>query len=358
MKIKKILVSQPKPELERSPYFEIARNFNIEMSFRPFVEVEGIPARDFRKNRVDILSYTAVIMTSKNAVDHFFRICNEMRIIVPETMKYFCISEATAYYLQKYIQFRKRKIFFSNYSYADLIDMIRKKHKDDKFLLPCSDAPNEEYTSLLEGLKYAKAPLYRAVLSNLSDINFSEYDMVVLFSSAGVTSLFNSFPDYKQNETVFAAFGEQTAKAATEAGLKLHLIAPQQQAPSMPTAMDLYLKGELPELTQQIFSIKGKRPVPRTPKPKVVKKVVAPALPISPKPKEESKKKREVPVIKKKLEPKKTALKITVPPKKTVPKLPVKKIVAKPTSKKAKPVSIKKAPVKKVTATSPKKRGK
>src|SRR5580693_9671900 len=144
MKIKKILISQPKPELERSPYFEIARTFNVEMVFRPFVQVEGIPARDFRKNRVDILSYTAVIMTSKNAVDHFFRICNEMRIIVPETMKYFCISEATAYYLQKYIQFRKRKIFFSHYSFADLVDLIKKKHHSDKFLLPCSDAPNEE----------------------------------------------------------------------------------------------------------------------------------------------------------------------------------------------------------------------
>ena len=252
MKIKKILVSQPKPELERSPYFEIARNFNVEMVFRPFVQVEGIPAREFRKHRVDILSYTAVIMTSKNAVDHFFRICTEMRIIVPETMKYFCISEATAYYLQKYIQFRKRKIFFSNYSYADLVDLIKKKHSTDKFLLPCSDAPNEEYTSLLTGLKYAKAPLYRAVMSDLTDINFSEYDMVVLFSSAGIASLLKSFPEYKQNNTVIAAFGEQTAKAITDAGLKIHLIAPQAQAPSMATALELYLKGAL-DLNNQKF---------------------------------------------------------------------------------------------------------
>src|SRR5579863_3277946 len=246
MKIKKILISQPKPELERSPYFEIAKIHGVEIDFRPFVQVEGIPAKDFRKHRVDILSYTAIIMTSKNAVDHFFRICTEMRIIVPETMKYFCISETTAYYLQKYIQFRKRKIFFSNHSYADLVDLIRKKHKDDKYLLPCSDAPNEEYTNLLdkEGIRYAKAPLYRAVNSDIRDVNFSDYDMIVLFSSAGLNSLFNSFPDYKQNNTVIAAFGEQTAKAVTSSGLKFHILAPQPNSPSMASAMELYLKGQ------------------------------------------------------------------------------------------------------------------
>lgn len=274
MKIKKILISQPKPELERSPYFEIAKNFGVEIHFRPFVQVEGIPARDFRKHRVDILSYTAIIMTSKNAVDHFFRICTEMRIIVPETMKYFCISETTAYYLQKYIQFRKRKIFFSNHSYADLVDIIRKKHKDDKYLLPCSDAPNEEYTSLLdrEGIKYAKAPLYRAVNSDIKDINFSEYDMVVLFSSAGLNSLFNSFPDYKQNNTVIAAFGEQTARAVVNAGLKFHIVAPQPNSPSMASAMDLYLRGQY-MLSDDPFANIGHPPKPkRTYKPAAPKK--------------------------------------------------------------------------------------
>jgi uroporphyrinogen-III synthase len=246
MKIKRILISQPKPELERSPYFDIARNHGVEIHFRPFVQVEGIPAKDFRKHRVDVLSYTAIIMTSKNAVDHFFRICTEMRIIVPETMKYFCISETTAYYLQKYIQFRKRKIFFSNHSYADLVDLIRKKHKDDKFLLPCSDAPNEEYTAPLDrdGIKYAKAPLYRAVNSDIKDVNISEYDMVVLFSSAGLNSLLNSFPDFKQNNTIIAAFGEQTARSINNSGLKFHILAPQPNSPSMASAMDLYLKGQ------------------------------------------------------------------------------------------------------------------
>ncbi len=246
MKIKKILISQPRPEIERSPYFEIARNFNVEVDFRPFIQIEGVPAKEFRKQRIDVLSYNAVIMTSKNAVDNYFRICNEMRIIVPETMKYFCISEATAYYLQKYIQFRKRKIFFSNFSFADLVEIIKKKHKEEKFLLPCTDVPNDEYTDLLdrEGIRYVKAPLYKAVYSNLTDINMSQYDMLVLFSSAGITSLLNNFPDFKQHHTLIAAFGEQTAKAVIHAGLKLHIHAPQPQAPSMAMALEQFLKGE------------------------------------------------------------------------------------------------------------------
>jgi len=281
MKIKKILISQPKPELERSPYFDLARNYNVEVHFRPFIQVEGIPAKEFRKNRIDILSYNAVIMTSKNAVDHFFRVCNEMRIIVPETMKYFCISEATAYYLQKYIQFRKRKIFFSNFSFADLVEIIKKKHKDEKFLLPCTDATNEEYTDILdrEGLKYVKAPLYRAAYSNLTDINFADYDMLVLFSAAGITSLLNNFPEFKQQHTMIAAFGEQTAKAVLNAGLKLHIHAPQPQAPSMAMALDQYLKGEVTNAPwQQVpfdpnapskpkFPPAKKVPKPRVPKP-------------------------------------------------------------------------------------------
>lgn len=246
MKIKKILISQPRPEVERSPYFEIARNFNIEVDFRPFIQVEGIPAKEFRKQRIDVLSYNAVIMTSKNAVDNYFRVCNEMRVIVPETMKYFCISEATAYYLQKYIQFRKRKIFYSNFSFADLVEIIKKKHKEERFLLPCTDAPNDEYTDILdrEGIRYVKAPLYRAVYSNLTDIKMEEYDMLVLFSSAGITSLLTNFPNFKQHHTLIAAFGDQTAKAVIQAGLKLHVHAPQPHAPSMAMALEQFLKDE------------------------------------------------------------------------------------------------------------------
>ena len=363
MKIKKILISQPKPELERSPYFEIAKNFGLEIHFRPFVQVEGIPAREFRKHRVDILSYTAIIMTSKNAVDHFFRICTEMRIIVPETMKYFCISETTAYYLQKYIQFRKRKIFFSNHSYADLVDLIRKKHKDDKYLLPCSDAPNEEYTNLLEkeGIRYIKAPLYRAVNSDIKDVNFAEYDMIVLFSSAGLNSLFSSFPDYKQNNTVIAAFGEQTARAVMNSGLKFHILAPQPNSPSMASAMDLYLRGQY-ELSDDPFANMG--PPPKTkkpPKPSAPKKpepakkeenqvAKAPAV-IAQKPAQKAVTEKKTVLKKNKPVPQKSkpaAKKSSLAAKKKKPSAK-KKIVLKkkPSPKKSKPAEKKKQPVKK-----------
>lgn len=340
MKIKKILISQPRPELERSPYFDIAKNFGVEIQFRPFVQVEGIPAKEFRKHRVDILSYTAIIMTSKNAVDHFFRICAEMRVIVPETMKYFCISETTAYYLQKYIQFRKRKIFFSNHSYADLVDIIRKKHKDDKYLLPCSDAPNEEYTLPLdrEGIKYAKAPLYKAVNSDIKDLNVSEYDMLVLFSSAGLNSLLSSFPDFKQNNTIIAAFGEQTAKAVNHSGLKFHVLAPLPNTPSMASAMELYLKGQY-ILPEDPFASMAPPPKPKkVSKPGVSKK-------------QESVSKESVQVAKP-AEPKAGKTKKTAASKskainaKSKPELKKSKPVTpsknKPTAKKAKPVAVKK----------------
>lgn len=321
MKIKRILISQPKPELERSPYFDIAKTHGVEIHFRPFVQVEGIPAKDFRKHRVDILSYTAIIMTSKNAVDHFFRICTEMRIIVPETMKYFCISETTAYYLQKYIQFRKRKIFFSNHSYADLVDLIRKKHKDDKFLLPCSDGPNEEYTAPLDrdGIKYAKAPLYRAVNSDITDVNITEYDMVVLFSSAGLNSLLNSFPNFKQNNTVIAAFGEQTARSINNSGLKFHILAPQPNSPSMASAMDLYLKGQYILADDPFASMAPQAPASKTKKP---------AKP-APAPKQEVEKKEES------MKPQAAAIK---PVEKTVKE-------SQPVVKKSKPAPAKKKPV-------------
>ena len=361
MKIKKILISQPRPELERSPYFEIAKTHGVEIDFRPFVQVEGIPAREFRKHRVDILSYTAIIMTSKNAVDHFFRICTEMRIIVPETMKYFCISETTAYYLQKYIQFRKRKIFFSNHSYADLVDLIRKKHKDDKYLLPCSDAPNEEYTSLLDrdGIRYAKAPLYRAVNSDIKDINFTEYDMVVLFSSAGLNSLFNSFPEYKQNNTVIAAFGEQTARAVTSSGMKFHILAPQPNTPSMASAMDMYLRGEY-VLSDDPFAHMGP---PKKPKPATSKKEPKAVVP----PKKAEPKKVEKPVAKapvvvppapKKAAPKPVVVQKPAPiAKKPAPvvKKPLAKVVAKVVAKKNNPAKKAKPVAKKKVIPAPKK---
>jgi uroporphyrinogen-III synthase len=329
MKIKKILISQPRPEIESSPYFEIARNFNVEVDFRPFIQVEGVPAKEFRKQRIDVLSYNAVIMTSKNAVDNYFRICNELRVIVPETMKYFCISEATAYYLQKYIQFRKRKIFFSNFSFADLVEIIKKKHMAEKFLLPCTDAPNDEYTDLLdrEGIRYVKAPLYKAVYSNLTDINMSQYDMLVLFSSAGITSLLNNFPDFKQHHTLIAAFGEQTAKAVINAGLRLHIHAPQPQAPSMAMALEQFLKGEQKGKHQQwepvslsIQNVEEMTPEKKMPPRRNVRSVAKP---------------KEVPIAI--IEKKVVEVKVAKPVKKVVEKSkPAAKKVVKPIVKKAK----------------------
>jgi uroporphyrinogen-III synthase len=335
MKIKKILISQPRPEIERSPYFEIARNFNIEVDFRPFIQIEGIPAKEFRKSRIDVLSYNAVIMTSKNAVDNYFRVCNEMRIIVPETMKYFCISEATAYYLQKYIQFRKRKIFFSNFSFADLVEIIKKKHKEEKFLLPCTDMPNDEYTDLLdrEGIRYVKAPLYRAIYSNLTDIKMDEYDVLVLFSSAGITSLLNSFPGFKQNNTLIAAFGEQTAKAVIQAGLRLHIHAPQPQAPSMAMALEQFLKEEQKGKAWEPVSLSIKNIEEMTPEkkmPPIRNKVKV--QPVAPKVVE--KKAVEIKPVKK-AAPKKVEIK---PKAKSIVKKAIAAKKAKPAPKKVKPV--------------------
>jgi len=289
-------------------------------------------------------------MTSKNAVDNYFRICNEMRVIVPETMKYFCISEATAYYLQKYIQFRKRKIFYSNFSFADLVEIIKKKHKEEKFLLPCTDAPNDEYTDMLdkEGIRYVKATLYKAVYSNLTDINMSQYDLLVLFSSAGITSLLNNFPDFKQGHTLIAAFGEQTAKAVINAGLKLHIHAPQPQAPSMAMALEQFLRGEQKggKVEWQPTSLSIANVEEMTPPKKMPPKRNRPV---------EKPKAVVAPIIEKKPEP------VVKPAKKAVEKpKPAAKKPAKPVAKKAKPAPKKavKAVAKKKAKPAPKKKAK
>ncbi len=246
MKIKNILVSQPQPlDFEKSPYGEIARKFNVNITFRKFFKIDGIPAKDFRKDKVNILDYTAVIFTSRNAVDHYFRICKEMRIEVPETMKYFSISESTAYYLQKYVQFRKRKIFHSKESYPNLIELI-KKHKTEKFLLPCSDIHKQEIPKMLEDNKiiYKKAIIYRTLASDLSDIEIQNFDLLVFFSPSGIKSLLKNFPDYVQGETAIGAFGTSTHKAVKESGLTLNVEAPTEAAASMTTAIDLFLQNE------------------------------------------------------------------------------------------------------------------
>jgi uroporphyrinogen-III synthase len=205
--------------------------------------VEGIAAKDFRKERINILDHGAVIMTSRNAVDHYFRMCTEMRVTVPDTMKYFCISESTAFYLQKYVQYRKRKIFHGKQTFTDLIDVI-KKHKEEKFLYPCTDIHKEDIPEILDkqNIQYTKAVLYKTVCSDLSDLDNVTYDVIVFFSPSGITSLFKNFPKFKQNKTRLAAFGPTTAKAMTEAGLQVNIQAPKPGTPSMTMALEEYIK--------------------------------------------------------------------------------------------------------------------
>jgi uroporphyrinogen-III synthase len=236
------LVTQPRPETEKSPYFDLAKKFNVRIDFRPFIHVEGVPASEFRKARVNILDHTAIILTSRNAVDHFFRMCQEMRATVPDTMKYFCISESTAYYLQKYVVYRKRKIFFGKQTFNDLMDVI-KKHKEENFLLPVSDIHKAGITDVLKknGIKYTKATFYNTVCSDLSDLADVNYDALVFFSPADIESLFKNFPDFKQNKTRIAAFGATTVKAAVAEGLKVDIPAPTPEAPSMTMALEQYI---------------------------------------------------------------------------------------------------------------------
>jgi len=247
VKIKNILVSQPKPaNLEKSPYGELVKKYRLDIDFHKFIKIEGISAKEFRKERINILDYSAVIFTSRNAVDHYFRICKEMRLEVPDTMKYFCISEATAFYLQKYVQYRKRKIFYGKQSFEQLIELI-KKHKDEKYILPCSEIHKQSISSLLEKneILYTKAVLYKTLASDLSKIKIGNYDMLIFFSPSGVKSLFKNFPEFEQNSTLIAAFGPTTSKAVKESGLKLNVEAPTKTAPSMTMAIDQYVQKQM-----------------------------------------------------------------------------------------------------------------
>lgn len=243
MKIKKILVSQPKPATPKSPYFDLSEKNNVKIDFRPFIQVEGVSSKGFRQQKINVLDHSAVIFTSRTAIDHFFRICEETRVSVPDDMKYFCISEATAFYLQKYIVYRKRKIFHSTGKFPDLVDVI-KKHKQEKFLLPLSDIHKPEIPSLLTKakIKFTKAILYRTVSSDLSDLKDIDYDVLVFFSPSGIKSLMQNFPDFEQKDTLIASFGPATAKAVKEAGLRLDIQAPMPQAPSMTAALEMFIK--------------------------------------------------------------------------------------------------------------------
>jgi uroporphyrinogen-III synthase len=245
LKIKSILVSQPEPQTAKSPYFELAEKNGLKIDFRPFIQVEGVPAKEFRQTRIQVLDHTAVIFTSRTAIDHYFRICQDLRITVPDSMKYFCISEATAFYLQKYIVYRKRKIFYANGKFADLTNVM-KKHAGERFLVPLSDIHKQEIPELLDkgGFNYTKAILYRTVSADLSDLADIKYDILVFFSPSGIKSLFQNFPDFEQNSTRIACFGPSTAQAVHDAGLRLDIEAPTAQAPSMTMALEQYIKKQ------------------------------------------------------------------------------------------------------------------
>ncbi len=242
MKVKTILVSQPEPK-ENSPYFELSERQKVKIDFRSFIHVEGIPVKEVRTQKIDLSEFTAIILTSRNAVDHFFRIAEEMRFKVPDTLKYFCQSEAVAYYLQKYVVYRKRKIYVGQRTFPELGKLI-KKHKTENFLLPSSDKLKSLIPETLNelGVKWKRADLYRTVVSDLSNLEDVFYDVLVFFSPSGIDSLFQNFPNFEQNNTRIAVFGNSTVKAATDAGLKINIQAPTPETPSMTMALEKYIK--------------------------------------------------------------------------------------------------------------------
>ncbi len=243
MKVKTILVSQPEPKIENSPYFDLIEKQKVKIDFRPFIHVEGVPGKDVRAQKVDLSHYSAIILTSRNSVDHYFRIADELRFKVPDTMKYFCLSEAVAYYLQKYVIYRKRKIYVGKRTFSELAPLI-KKYKNEKFLLPTSDKLKPEVPHVLNELKvdWKEATFYKTVISDLSDLRDVYYDILVFFSPSGIQSLFENFPDFKQNDTRIAVFGNTTVKAATDQGLRVDIQAPTPETPSMTMALEKYIK--------------------------------------------------------------------------------------------------------------------
>ena len=244
MNVKKILVSQPKPSSEKSPYFDIAEKYSVDIVFRPFIKVEGLSAREFRQQKVSIPEYTAVIFTAKTAIDHFFRLCEEMRYTVPDTMKYFCTTKSIADYLQKYIIYRKRKIFKAETGkLADLLPFFL-KHKTEKYLYAVSDVSNPADAKVLDDNKinYTRAAMYRTVSNDFTPDEAFDYDMLAFFSPQGIESLTKNFPEFNQGDIAIATFGQNTAKAARDAGLRVDIDAPNPKAPSMTGAIELYLK--------------------------------------------------------------------------------------------------------------------
>ncbi len=242
-KVKTILVSQPEPKIENSPYFELQEKQKVKIDFRPFIHVEGVDAKDIRLQKIDLSHYSAIILTSRNSVDHFFRVADEMRFKVPDSLKYFCQSEAVAYYLQKYVVYRKRKIYVGKRAFADLMPLI-KKYKDESFLLPTTDKLKPEVPETLNELnvKWKQAVFYKTVISDLSDLADVYYDILVFFSPSGIESLFHNFPEFKQNETRLAVFGNTTIKAVESHGLRVDIAAPTPETPSMTMALEKYIE--------------------------------------------------------------------------------------------------------------------
>jgi uroporphyrinogen-III synthase len=245
-KVKNILITQPKPESDKSPYFDLAKKFDVHLDFYPFIRVEGIPSKEFRKQKIEIAHYTAVIFTSRNAIDHFFRMCEEMKVSISQDTKYFCITEAVALYLQKFILYRKRKVFYgSDGTNKAMFDVINKHKENERFLYPCSE--NQQDNEIVGWLKanncgFATPFMYRTISNDVTTILAEKnYDIICFFTPSGVKSLLDSFPEYSQNGTRLGAFGNNTSKAIEQAGLTLDIKAPQPQAPSMVAALDQYL---------------------------------------------------------------------------------------------------------------------
>ena len=244
--VKKILVSQPKPTSEKSPYFDIAEKLEVELVFRPFIKIEGLSSKEFRQQKVSLPDYTAIVFTSRHAIDNFFQLAKELRYNIPEDLKYFCVTETIALYIQKYVQYRKRKVFYGTTGkWADLVAVMA-KHKGETYLVPQSDVHSDEAHLLMEAkkLKHTECVMYRTVSNELESHNPSTYDMLVVFTPAGVESLQSGCPDFEQGDTKLACFGPATQKAAEEAGLRCDLSAPTVEARSMPAAIDLYLSRE------------------------------------------------------------------------------------------------------------------
>ena len=242
--IKKILVSQPKPTSEKSPYFEIENKENVEFTFHPFIKVEGLTPREFRQQKIQILDHTAIVFTSRLAVDYFFTLCKEMRVTLPEDMKYFGLSEALALYIQKYVQYRKRKVFFGSTGRWPELVTVMAKHKAENYLIPLSDVHNDDIANMLDAkkLKHTECVMFRTVTNDYPKEQPFDFDMIVLFTPAGVKSLFDNFPEFSQGETHFACFGNVTKAALEEAGLRCDCFAPTPEARSMTAAIEMYLE--------------------------------------------------------------------------------------------------------------------